>query len=304
MVTKEQLKAFVEANPKLVQRKESVRYPGLFVIKYKRNVFYDNLWNDILIECRGLVVDANWNIVIQPFTKIFNRFENGTDIDRDAEVVVARKVNGFMATATYVEGHGVVVGTTGSLDSDFAVMAEKWIRPDVKSVIDLDGRDMTFMFEICDPSDPHIVAEQAGAYLLGARVLPATGDYMSNAAHEQWLDEAADSMGVMRPEWKTARFSDVVQEAKTCKHEGFVVYSKDTALKIKSPYYLVSKLFGRMGGEKLARGLENQQGLRAIVEEEFYPVIDYLATIKDQFIAQDEFQRLATVQAFIEKELY
>lgn len=299
MITTEKLREFVEANPKLVQRKESSRYPGLFVVKYKRNVFWDNLWNDVLVECRGLVVDADWDIVVQPFTKIFNRGENGTDIDRDADVVAIRKVNGFMAAATYVKGHGVVISTTGSLDSDFVTLAEQWITDQVKQVVE-QNFGYTFIFEIVDPSDPHIVREEPGAYLIGARQIPADEDYMSSEGVEVWLDIVARDMGVFRPEWVNARFSAVVDAAKTCQHEGFVVYSKDQALKIKSPYYLTSKFFARKSEEKLLKGLEDQQWFRTVVEEEMYPVIDYLATIKEDFVAQNEQQRLATVQAFIE----
>jgi hypothetical protein len=35
-------------------------------------VFYDNLWNDYLEECRGTIVDENFNVVSRPFTKIYN----------------------------------------------------------------------------------------------------------------------------------------------------------------------------------------------------------------------------------------
>lgn len=44
---------WIVANPKLVQLKESQLYPGFAVAKYKRNVFYDDLWNRQLEECRG-----------------------------------------------------------------------------------------------------------------------------------------------------------------------------------------------------------------------------------------------------------
>ena len=293
MITKEKLQEFVTANPNLVQRKESERYPGLFVIKYKRNVFWDNLWNDVLVECRGLVVDENWNPVVQPFTKIFNRGENDTDIDRDAEVVAVTKVNGFMAAATYVEGHGVVISTTGSLDSDFVTMAERWIAPEVKGAISHDGRDCTFIFEIVDPEDPHIIVEKPGAYLIGARMLPARNDYMSSAAHEQWLDEAAASMGVMRPSWKTARFADIVQEVKTCQHEGFVVYSSDTVLKIKSPYYLALKAAAR---KKDIMSLNKQ-----FVDEEFFDLIQYLTDNKNVFNELDEQSKLQFMREYLSR---
>lgn len=302
MITTEKLKQFVEANPKLVQRTESKNYPGLYVIKYKRNVFFDNLWNDVLIECRGLVVDADWNIVIQPFTKIFNRFENNTDIDRDAEVVSIRKVNGFMACATYVKGHGMVVSTTGSLDSDFVTLAKKWLTPDVLATIDRYAHDMTFIFEICDETDPHIIQETAGAYLLGARTVGSTDDYMSSAKHEQWLDEAAESfMNIKRPKWKVARFSDVVIEANDCNHEGFVVYSKDTALKIKSPYYKIKKFMARKNPDKLLKLLDKPHVIKQTVEEEFYPLIDFLSANKDTYSALTEQERLRYIEEFLRK---
>ena len=294
MVTKEVLKDFVENNPKLVTRKESTRYPGLFVLKYSRRVFFDNLWTDVLEECRGTVIDADWNIVVAPPTKIYNHFENNTTIDRDEDTLAVEKINGFMCAVTYVEGHGVIVSTTGSLDSDFVTLAEKYITPIIKGEIERDGRDTTFFFEICAPEDPHIVPEKEGAYLLGARFLPATDDYFSTAEHEKFLDEAAIGFGVKRPKWKVARFSDVCAEAKVVKHEGFVCYGQvsKTALKIKSPYYLTQKMFAR---KKDIMSLD-----KARMEEEYYPLREYLLTIADEFNAMEEQERLDVMRKFLE----
>lgn len=300
MITQNKLKEFIDANPKLVQCKESIRHPGLFVIKYKRNVFYDNLWDDVLIECRGLVVDKDFNIVIQPFTKIFNHYENDTNIDRDEMVTAIHKVNGFMACATYVEGYGVVVSTTGSLDSDFVTIAEKYITPENKGVIAQYAPFMTFMFEICDNTDPHIIPEKEGAYLLGARKIGSTVDYTSDMAWEGWLDDCAKSMfDVKRPSWKVCRFSNVVEEAKTCTHEGFVVYSKDTALKIKSPYYKIKKFMARKNPDKLLKLLDKPHVIKQTVEEEFYPLIDFLSANKDTYSALTEQERLRYIEKYL-----
>jgi tRNA splicing ligase len=294
---------FIQENPKLITRKESVRYPGLFVIKYTRKCFYDGIWNKYLKEARGLVVDSDWNPVIQPFTKIFNRGENGTDIDRDTTVTSIRKVNGFMAGATYVDGHGVIVSTTGSLDSDFVVLAEKYITPEVKTVIERYAPAMTFVFEIVDATDPHIVVEEEGAYLIGARVVPATKDYMSDAAWESFLDDSAVSLGVKRPDWTVSRFSDVVETAKTCKHEGFVVYSETTALKIKSPFYLTSKFFARKGAEKLFDMLSKNATVDSIkqdiIDEEYFHLVDHLVANKEEFCALGELARLDYIKNFL-----
>ena len=110
-------------------------------------------WNDILEECRGLVVDADYNTIVHPFTKIYNRGERGTDVDRDDMVTIVRKVNGFMAAVTVVNGE-VVVSTTGSLDSDFVQYAKDKLG-DLEQ-FKLQGR-YTYIFEIAHEEDPHII---------------------------------------------------------------------------------------------------------------------------------------------------
>lgn len=54
-MVKDQLRKFVNENPKLVTMKSSG--DGLFVLKYTRRVFFDSLWNDFLEECRGTIID-------------------------------------------------------------------------------------------------------------------------------------------------------------------------------------------------------------------------------------------------------
>lgn len=285
----------------LIQRKESTRYPGLFVKKYTRKVFYDNLWNENaeLLEARGHVETADGKIVVRPFTKIFNRNENNTDIDRDEEVLIVRKVNGFMACATYVPEVGeVVVSTTGSLDSDFVGYAERYITEEVKDVIkrlSVDKFPVTFMFEIVHPDDPHIVKEEFGAYLIGGRYVYDETPYCSDTLTESTLDYLASDeyMNVLRPEWQVCSFSDVLDAMKSCEHEGFVVYGLEskTALKIKSPYYLALKAAAR---KKDIMSLNKQ-----FIDEEFYPLIDYIKEHKDEFNALEEQERITFMEKFI-----
>lgn len=281
--------------------RESKTYPGLFVKKYSRHVFYDNLWNDELMECRGHVVDANGATVINPFTKIFNRFENGTDIHRDAECVAIRKVNGFMASLTYVPLYKKsIVSTTGSLDSDFVKMAESMIPRAAVNFCDLHyHHPITFLFEIVHVDDPHIIAEEPGAYLIGARRVDKTTPYHSTAVDEMILDDVATRMKVMRPNHFTARFSDIVEEAKECQHEGFVVYSEDKSLKIKSPFYLTTKFLGRLSKSKMTKLAENPLSLKQQIDEEFYPILESINLVKDQFINMTEQERMA----FLRNEL-
>lgn len=296
---------YVNKNPRLATLRESTRYPGLFVLKYKRNVFYDNLWDDHLIEMRGRVVDANGNTVINPFTKIFNRFENNTDIDRDEEVLAIDKVNGFMAGMTYVPFlDRVIISTTGSLDSEFVDIAAKhldYLKDEVKLAATTTGRVGTFLFEICDENDPHIIKEKIGAHLIGYRLIDEEV-YSTNELLETSLDVLAEKWKVYRPmRWK-CRFSDVTEKMKTYNREGVVVYglTSGTSLKIKTPFYLVSKFLGRIRNEKLDVLLNDKQRfIQTMKDEEFLPLIDYLIMNKDKFLVLDEQGRISFVQHYL-----
>ena len=286
------LKRYAEEHPDLVSIRISTRYPRLRVVKYKNKVFYRNLWTPELREMRGLVIDEDWNIIVRPFTKVFNRFENGMDFPLNKPVVSVRKINGFMAGITHDHDHGVIVSTTGSLDSPFVAMAEKYLLQWKDSI----PMGVTYLFEIVDPEDPHIVEEKQGAYLIGARSV-ASGTVLSECD----LDILAHELtGVLRPEWRVCLFGDVVNEVKNVRHEGFMVHDrKGESLKIKSPYYLTKKFFARCRAEKLTAEWLRQN--RENFDEEYMPLIDYVAAHGDMFAQMDQEERKEFIEQFLQK---
>jgi hypothetical protein len=289
MLTDLQLKNFALANPHLVMQKASVRHPDLFVVKYKNKVFYDNLWTPELKEMRGLVVDKDWNVIVRPFSKVFNRFENGTDILPDEEVVAVRKINGFLGCITLHKTHGIIVSTTGSLDSDFVKLAEKHLLPLYNSQWEY---DTTYMFEIVDPTDPHIIREFEGAYLIGARIVSAGCSYT-----ESELDAMHYMRRASRPDWFRTNFGKIVEMTQRCRHEGFMVYGKTTTLKIKSPYYLVKKLFSRVNPEKIDDKWLNTA--KTWIDEEYYPLVEHIRAHKDEFVQLTPEARREFMEDFI-----
>lgn len=281
-------------------------YAGLSVLKYKNNVFWDNLWHTDarLLECRGMVVDAEDNVVIWPFTKIFNRFENGTDLPMEQQVVCIRKVNGFMATAAIHKGD-LLVSTTGTLDSEFSGLARKYLE---KLRLDLVSfpEDYTFIFEICDSSDPHIVDEKEGAYLIGMRDLVLNGTMLE----EYKLDRIAEVIGAKRPQWDVVPFGDVVYNVKHVQHEGYVVRSVGTddenselLLKIKSPHYLAKKFLMRGGDNKWDMIWDNPTEAKKRVDEEYYSLIDWLrfAFEKEEWKNLDSQDRRGKIESYFER---
>ena len=273
--------------------KESPSYPGLFIRKYKRKVFYNNLWHKdpALLESRGHVFDFSGNLVVNAPTKVFNYLENGTTIDPSEECLIAHKINGFMACLTYSSELGdVIVSTTGSLDSIFAQRARDYLQYAIQYIKN-SKQPVTYFFEICHHEDPHIIPENTGAYLLGGRLLSVRNPYCTSELDQEYLDKLAHSFRVARPLWYVATFAVALEAVKHVKHEGFMVYglTSQTVLKLKSPYYLSLKAMAR---SKDILSLKKNR-----VDEEFYPLLDHLKQHPD-FATFTEQQKLAHIRSY------
>ena len=291
---KDKLKEYVESS-KLVNMKECGL--GIYVLKYKKKVFYDNLWNEYIAECRGSIVDKDFNLVAYPFTKIYNYGieKEAPVLSPDAKVTAFRKVNGFMVACTLHNGE-LLVSTTGSTDSDYVAMARELINK--AKYLDLCSRweGYTFMFECVHKNDPHIIPEKEGMYILGYR----ENQWHAPVEHDPYmLMEMGRVLGCFVPENVTTNMARLQQLAKECKHEGYVFYTDDgVSAKIKSPYYLTSKWVARNPRTDKLVNLQND--IKHNLDEEYYPLVDAIRANIVEYTAMDEQARLAWVRNYME----
>jgi len=140
--------------------------------------------------------------------------------------------------------------------------------------------EVSFGFEIVDASDPHIIVEDEGLFLLNARAKQWGAKH--HLLPESQLDDLGDFYGIMRPQWEYGQFGDFVDVLPECNHEGFVCYERygdnPQELKMKTPYYLATKFLGRINTDKLVNSLieDGGEALKKRIDEEFYFVVDYL----------------------------
>lgn len=308
---------------------------GLYVLKYKNSVFFNNLWgvDDRLLECRGTVVDEDYNIISRPFTKVFNYKENGTTLDPYAHVTATRKVNGFLGVLTAYNGEPLF-STTGSLSGKYVDLAREVITKQlggdqkvkdfllherVRSTLSVKNTtveermgEFTYMFEICSPDDPHIIYEHPGAYLIGARRNYQTKmceEFLSEYA----LDTLATRWGFLRPVTYKMMFADVLDMIKSHTRdkkeiEGYMIRLDSLRsaahdkhiMKIKTPLYLAKKFVMRGGNKKWDLLWAHPELARQHVDEEFYSLIDYLHDEwkKEDWISLGEQERRSVVEDF------
>ena len=228
------------------------------------------------MECRGTVVDEDWNVIVLPFKKVFNYGENGTYVDPEKEVLIPEKVNGFMAAVTRTEKYGLIISTTGTLDSDYVKLARKWVEKEEAHFF----KGNTYLFEICDVSDPHIVEEQEGAHLIGIRNT-SNGDLLSETVCDVVV--SVNLYGYLRPTYSKVLFKDIPETKK----EGFMVRcaeTQETLCKLKSGHYLAKKAFMRMGMKRINLAWTNPNEFRKQIDEEFFDLHKYLV---DRFTSEE-----------------
>lgn len=271
---------------------------GLFVLKYTKKAFFGGLFDDYLEECRGTIIDGDFMPVVLPFRKIYNYGveERAPKIGADEIVRAYRKINGFMLAVTLLEDE-LLVSTTGSTTSDFVGYGKELIaycEARVGPWKALLEPGFTYLFEAVHRIDPHVVPEVEGLYFLGRR-------------ETRWGSQievpegVAPTLGCIGLSPMIMSFAALQKEVAICNHEGYVLYVDDRsgrATKIKSPYYLATKLFGRGNLQKLLNGRAKE-----ILDEEFYPLIDKVRADRAQFEELDEQAKMAYCRSVID-EIY
>lgn len=273
----------INRNQELVSVKDAL-FNGqpLKIIKYKKAVFYKNLWNEDLEQFRGLILDQDYNIVSYPFTKIYNFGieSQAPDFDDSEYVTATRKVNGFMVAMTNFNGQ-LLLSTTGSIDSKFVGYANDLLNATIASEV-LSNPDYTFLFEAVHPEDPHIIPEETGLYFLGKRK-------KTLGSPVELKHDFGDSVQFVQC-ITGIRFQTLKSWAQNANHEGYVIYSLDgkRATKIKSKHYLISKAIARASADKLSR---------LKVDEEFFGLMDAIKQHQD-FGQLSEQERLTFIREY------
>jgi len=301
---KDRIKIFVESHPELVNVKTWDSFPGLRMLKYKNKVFYKNLWTPEICECRGTVIDDDWNIVSRPFTKIFNYNEpNASKFSDDEVVTVSRKINGFMGAITVRNGK-LLFSTTGSLDSPFT---ERLRESFYRYCTDIDYfkkfcNGGTLSVEVVRKDDPHIISESPGIYLLSYR--RNVWETRNHTVFESDLDYVAAMCGFKRPEWDITTFGQIKEELKECSHEGFVVWNRHKETKMKSPYYLITKFLGRVNINKVDNMFNHTEKFKQTLDEEFYGLVNFIvnAYSEKQWLDKTEQERINIIRNYLNEQ--
>jgi RNA ligase len=148
------LNPYIEAG--LIDAKRHPSLP-LTIYNYSRECQYNEAWDDITIQCRGLILDDSGKVIARGFDKFFNYEETyGRDLIplKVTEIIVQEKMDGSLGILFYYGGSWHMA-TRGSFCSEQAVKGLEMI----ESKYDLSGfhKKATYLCEIIYPENRIVV---------------------------------------------------------------------------------------------------------------------------------------------------
>jgi len=203
------------------------------IYNYSDNAQFARHWNEVTLNCRGLILDESLNVIARPWKKFFNLGEGNMEIDMTMPVEVTDKMDGSLGIL-YPTGNGYAISTRGSFDSDQAKHGTRLLSKYDGVVYDA-AEQFTFLFEIVYPSNRIVLSygEMDDLVILGA-VNIEYGYYIGpreSATMINWSGPATKVFG-----YKTMQEAFNNNERRNA--EGYVIRSGNSLVKLKQCDYV------------------------------------------------------------------
>lgn len=209
----------------------------LIIWNYTDKVQYEGLWDDLTLQCRGLVTDTNGVIISRGFNKFFNLEENKhqpTD-----SFTITEKLDGQYIGAFFYNGQ-LVVNSRGSFTTEYAKVARrlletkyfKCLRP-MENAAKLSNSSHCFCFELIGHERIVVNYSEIDLILIGVFV------NNSEISPHEWVKIWNEGTTIQAPAQYNGLDYTKVKSLNWDNHEGFVVrFSNGSRCKVKFQQYV------------------------------------------------------------------
>ncbi len=253
----------------------------LAIVNYTEKAQYDRMWNDVTLNCRGLIYHVqNRTVIARGFKKFFNWDDSSQPYPPTGPVIRAPKMDGSLGIMYWQPQGGYAIATRGSFTSDQALWASQalWSPQWDWSGEFEPKRGRSYLFEIIYPENRIVVNYGDAERLVLLDVLETDTGKSDLAEFDEfyWLDKVVKT--------PLPGFVDTMASDIPSGEEGFVFYwpGKDFRVKMKAAEYieLHRMIFGlnaRTVWERMGAG-ESVESIAIKLPDEFYDWVRDIAS--------------------------
>ena len=208
----------------------------LTIWNYSEKVQYENLWDEITLQTRGLVTDDKGNVVARPYKKFFNMEEGKHTPTHDFEVY--DKLDGSLGILFNYNGEWVFA-TRGSFNSDQSIKGLELLQKyDYYKL----HKDYTYLFEIIYNDNRIVVKYPYEDVILLGMIETKTGYDVDlyNEGVDVRLKNLINNIGInIVKKYDGIKDYSILKSMIKDDEEGYVVkFSNGDRMKIKGEEYL------------------------------------------------------------------
>lgn len=240
----------------------------LWIANYTQHAQFEGRWNNVTLNCRGLIFNAFGDLIARPMPKFFNYGEpRCAQIDLDEPAVVSDKMDGSLGIMYKFDGKPRIA-TRGSFTSEQAMHATEILSTKYASFKPLRG--FTYLFEIIYPENRIVCdyGDQDDLVFLGA-VVTDTGE-----SYSAYFAEFLAWPGPVAEVFPYSTMREALEAKPRPGKEGFVVHllDSDVRVKIKQTDYIEL--------HRLVTGLNARSVWQAMVDDTLDQLIEQ---VPDEF---------------------
>ncbi len=130
------------------------------ILNYTQKTQYEQLWNEDTMNCRGLILDGEGNIIAKPFKKFFNigEYSEQNDLGKIPNYTyfdIWEKIDGSLGILYKMPNSELRIATRGSFESEQAIEGTEMLSDYIPEIFDVNN--YTFLFEIIYPENRIVV---------------------------------------------------------------------------------------------------------------------------------------------------
>jgi hypothetical protein len=242
------------------------RHPTLplLIYNYSRTTQFSGIWDDITLNCRGLVLDLEGNVIAKPFPKFFNYEEHTAENSKlppipNESFEVYEKMDGSLGIFFHYEGEWHMA-TRGSFTSEQAIKGMEIAKKYNYDRFCVPG--FTYLFEIIYPENRIVVdyGKEERLVLLG--IINPKGEELP---YEEIADDGWDIVMKYKTwgeDWETLK-KEISKD-----NEGYVIrFSGGMRMKIKGDEYVrLHRILTNFSTKDIWELLKNGEPLEPFLE--------------------------------------